>query len=65
MWPLAVVVLHIFFAEQLQEMSLVRHDHMVEALPAKRPPMTRSATALAFGACTGVTIVVMRMRAAR
>src|SRR5437870_3555805 len=36
MWPLAVVVLDIF-AEHLQEMALVQHDHVVEALPAKRP----------------------------
>src|SRR6266545_7499581 len=36
MWTLAVVVLHIF-AEYLQEMVLVQHDHVVEALPAKRP----------------------------
>src|SRR6266511_2599796 len=36
MWTLAVVVLHIF-AEHLQEMSLVQHDQVVEALPTKGP----------------------------
>src|SRR6266511_2165490 len=36
MWPLAVVVLHIF-VEHLQEMTLVQHDHVVEALAAERP----------------------------
>jgi Copper/zinc superoxide dismutase (SODC) len=36
MWTLAVVVLHIF-AEHLQEMALVQHDQVVEALPAERP----------------------------
>src|SRR6266545_7138660 len=36
MWPLPVVVLHIF-AEHVQEMALVQHDQVVEALPAERP----------------------------
>jgi hypothetical protein len=36
MWPLAVVVLHLC-AEHVQEMALVEHDQVVEALAAERP----------------------------
>src|SRR5688572_10746847 len=36
MGSLAIVVLHIF-AEHLQEMALVQHDHVVKALSAERP----------------------------
>jgi hypothetical protein len=36
MGTLAVVMLHIF-AEYLQEVALIQHDHMVKALAAERP----------------------------
>ena len=58
-----VVVLDVL-TKHPPEMLFVDRDDMVEILRLS-VPMTRSAMALAFGACTGVRIVSIPSRRAR
>ena len=65
MRPRGVVVVDVL-TQHRAKVSLAQWNDVVNALSAQRPvPITRSATALACGARTGVSTVSMPMRRAR